>query len=228
MDSDTMRRPGSHKEVLDAFRRGEFPILLGTQMIAKGLDFPNVTLVGVVNADVGLHHADFRAGERTFQLLAQVAGRTGRGPKGGKVFVQTYQPEHASIALAANHNYLKFVEGEMSQRRHHQYPPFQRMARLVLRSKGQKKAEEYADLLAGAFRVGLQTLGRRNGAAQELRLLGPAEAPVFRLKNYYRYHFQLQSPSPGYLHQVLRQVVPTVRLPKGVELTIDIDPQDML
>src|SRR5262249_2371187 len=98
MDSDTMKRPGSHQKLLDAFRRGEIHVLLGTQMIAKGLDFPNVTLVGVVNADVGLHHADFRASERTFQLLAQVAGRTGRGEQGGYVYIQTLQPDHPSIA----------------------------------------------------------------------------------------------------------------------------------
>src|SRR5262249_36728139 len=100
MDSDTMRRPGSHRRVLDAFRNGEIHILLGTQMIAKGLDFPNVTMVGVVNADVGLHIPDFRAAERTFQLLAQVAGRTGRGHRGGRVLVQTLTPEHPAIALA--------------------------------------------------------------------------------------------------------------------------------
>ena len=102
MDSDTMRRPGSHARVLAAFRRDLIHILLGTQMIAKGLDFPNVTLVGVVNADVGLHVPDFRASERTFQLLSQVAGRTGRGPRGGKVLVQTFTPDHPAIALAGD------------------------------------------------------------------------------------------------------------------------------
>src|SRR5262249_54258545 len=99
MDSDTMKRPGSHGKVLDAFRRGAIKILLGTQMIAKGLDFPNVTLVGVVNADIGLMQTDFRSSERTFQLLAQVAGRTGRGEQGGTVFVQTWQPHHPAIVL---------------------------------------------------------------------------------------------------------------------------------
>src|SRR5262245_66522535 len=112
MDSDTMQRPGSHQKVLDAFRRGEISILPGTQMIAKGLDFPNVTLVGVVNADVSLHLPDFRSAERTFQLLSQVAGRAGRGPQGGKVLVQTFNPEHPSIALAATHDYAAFVKIE--------------------------------------------------------------------------------------------------------------------
>jgi primosomal protein N' (replication factor Y) (superfamily II helicase) len=228
MDSDTMRRPGSHRRVLDAFRKGEIHILLGTQMIAKGLDFPNVTMVGVVNADVGLHRADFRAGERTFQLLAQVAGRTGRGPRGGKVFVQTFSPEHPSIAWAAAHDYLNFANAEMAIRMQHKYPPYQRLARLVIRGKNQEAASRYADLLAAAFGPALESAQRANAEVGEMRILGPAEAPVFRLKGYYRFHFQLQSPSSAFLHQVLRAVVPTVRLPRDVDLTIDIDPQDML
>jgi primosomal protein N' (replication factor Y) len=228
MDSDTMRRPGSHRRVLDAFRNGEIHILLGTQMIAKGLDFPNVTMVGVVNADVGLHRADFRAGERTFQLLAQVAGRTGRGPRGGKVFVQTFSPEHPSIALAAAHDYLGFAAAELATRGQHKYPPYQRLARLVIRAKDQEAAGQYADRLAAAFGPAMESAQRANPDASELRILGPAEAPVFRLKGYYRFHFQLQSPSSAFLHQVLRAVVPTVHLPHGVDLTIDIDPQDMV
>jgi primosomal protein N' (replication factor Y) len=226
MDSDTMKRPGSHRKVLDAFRRGEIQILLGTQMIAKGLDFPKVTVVGVINADVGLHHADFRASERTFQLLAQVAGRTGRGSQGGYVYIQTMQPEHPSIALAANHDYLTFTHEEMQVRQAHKYPPFERMARLIVRSKDEKAGNEYADRLAAAFRVELE---RRKAASDPtLRLLGPAEAPVFRLKGYFRFHFQLHSASSAVLHQVLRAVLPTVRVGSGVELTVDIDPQDML
>jgi primosomal protein N' (replication factor Y) (superfamily II helicase) len=228
MDSDTMKRPGSHRRVLDAFKSGETHILMGTQMIAKGLDFPNVTLVGVVNADVGLHHADFRAAERTFQLLAQVAGRTGRGPRGGNVFVQTMSPEHPAISLAAVHDYHHFAEAEMRHRRAHNYPPLQRLARLIVRSKDEKSASDYADRLAAAFRPALEKLQQSAGQPLDLRLLGPAECPVFRLKGYYRFHFQLQSSSSAFLHQVLRAVVPTVRVSKDVELTIDIDPQDML
>jgi primosomal protein N' (replication factor Y) len=227
MDSDTMKKPGSHHRVLGAFRRGEIHILLGTQMIAKGLDFPNVTLVGVVNADVGLHHADFRASERTFQLLAQVAGRTGRGEQGGYVYIQTWQPQHPSIALAVHHDYLTFAKEEMEIRRRHNYPPFQRMARLIVRSKNEKAGNEYADLLAAAFHRELDRRAR-NGEPANLRLLGPADAAVFRLKGYYRFHFQLHSRSSATLHQVLRAVLPAVRVPTGVELTVDIDPQDML
>jgi primosomal protein N' (replication factor Y) (superfamily II helicase) len=226
MDSDTMRRPGSHGRVLGAFRRGEIHILLGTQMIAKGLDFPNVTLVGVVNADVALHVPDFRSAERTFQLLSQVAGRAGRGPRGGRVLVQTFTPDHPCIALAAAHDYSGFVAGELAHRKAHNYPPYQRMGRIIIRSQEQQAGAEFAERMAGAFQSALQALSAKGPA--EVRLLGPAEAPVFRLKGYYRFHFQLQSPSAAQLHQVLRQVLPAVHAPSGVEFTLDVDPFNML
>jgi primosomal protein N' (replication factor Y) len=228
MDSDTMRRPGSHGRLLAAFRRGEVHILLGTQMIAKGLDFPNVTLVGVVNADVALHLPDFRAAERTFQLLSQVAGRAGRGPRGGQVLVQTFNPEHPSIRLAAGHDYLAFVNIELSNREAHHYPPYERLARLILRSRDRDQAGALADQLARSFQTALVGLRSADGTPVTVRLLGPAEAPVFRLKGYYRFHFQLQSPSPGVLHQLLRLVLASQRVPAGAELSIDIDPLNML
>lgn len=224
MDSDTMRKPGSHGRVLAAFKKGLIHILLGTQMIAKGLDFPNVTLVGVVNADVGLHIPDFRSAERTFQLLSQVAGRAGRGPRGGQVLVQTFNPEQPCIALAATHDYLGFVAQELAQRRAHGYPPFQRMARLIVRSRDCDAAGLFAERLAADFTRELRT----PKAMADIRLLGPAEAPVFRLKGYYRFHFQLQSPSPAALHEVLRHVLQAARPPSGVEFTLDIDPLNML
>lgn len=225
MDSDTMKQPGSHARVFAAFRKGMIDILLGTQMIAKGLDFPNVTLVGVVNADVGLHIPDFRSGERIFQLLAQVAGRTGRGPRGGKVLVQTYNPEHPCIALAARHDYLGFAAAELVHRRAHHYPPFERMARLIVRSRDQAAGATFAERLAADF---AETLQAQEGAAATVRLLGPAEAPVFKLKGYFRYHFQLQCPSAAILHQVLRGVLRLTRTPQNVEFTVDIDPFNML
>jgi primosomal protein N' (replication factor Y) (superfamily II helicase) len=226
MDSDTMKRPGSHGRLLAEFRKGDVHILLGTQMIAKGLDFPNVTLVGVVNADVGLHLPDFRSAERTFQLLAQVAGRTGRGPRGGRVLVQTFNPEHPSIALAATHDYLGFVVEELRHRRQHQYPPYQRLVRLIVRGRVQEDAAAFADQMAAAFHGAMENLGVEQPA--ELRLLGPAEAPVFRLKGYHRYHFQLQSASSATLHRVIRAALPGARPPQGVEYTLDVDPLNML
>jgi primosomal protein N' (replication factor Y) (superfamily II helicase) len=228
MDSDTMSRPGSHRRVLEAFRKREIHILVGTQMIAKGLDFPNVTLVGVVNADVGLHLPDFRAGERTFQLLAQVAGRTGRGDSGGRVMIQTFTPDHPCISLAANHDYLKFAELELAHRKEHQYPPYQRLARLIVRSENESAAMTFAESLAGAFREALRKPDRQPPQSPGLRLLGPAEAPVYRLNSYFRYHFQLQSVSPGLLHSVLREVLSVVRPPSGVEYVVDIDPFNMM
>jgi primosomal protein N' (replication factor Y) len=228
MDSDSMRQPGSHGRVLAAFRQGQIHILLGTQMIAKGLDFPNVTLVGVVNADIGLHVPDFRSAERTFQLLAQVAGRTGRGPRGGKVLVQTFNPEHPSIALAASHDYGKFVGIELAHRQAHNYPPFHRLLRLIVRSRDQDAGAAFAERLAASLHTTLENLRAPEMSTAGVRVLGPAEAPVFRLKGYYRFHFQLQSPSAALLHQLLRAVLPTVRPPTGVEFTMDVDPLNML
>jgi primosomal protein N' (replication factor Y) len=227
MDSDSMKRPGSHARVLSAFRRGLIHVLLGTQMIAKGLDFPNVTLVGVINADVGLHIPDFRSAERTFQLLSQVAGRTGRGPRGGRVVVQTFNPEHPCIALAATHDYSGFVATELTHRRAHNYPPFERLVRLIVRSRDQRAGADFAERLAGAFRTQLSAPAQFSSPAA-IRLLGPAEAPVFRLKGYYRFHFQLQSASAAVLHELLRATLPAVRPSNGVEFTIDVDPLNML
>jgi primosomal protein N' (replication factor Y) len=226
MDSDTMKRAGSHEQVLSAFRNGLIHILLGTQMIAKGLDFPNVTLVGVINADIGLHVPDFRSAERTFQLLSQVAGRTGRGPRGGKVMVQTLTPDHPSIALAATHDYTGFVVTELAHRKEHNYPPYQRLVRIIVRAREQAAASDFADRMAAAFTSSLEKLAASQ--SMPIRILGPAEAPVFRLKGYCRYHLQLQSPSPGALHQLLRQVLPVLRASAGVEFSLDVDPFQML
>lgn len=227
MDSDTMSQHGSHRRVLDAFREGKIQILLGTQMIAKGLDFPNVTLVGVVNADVGLHLPDFRAAERTFQLIAQVAGRAGRGDRGGMVMVQTFTPDHPCIAFAAKHDYSRFAEQELAHRRAHGYPPFQKLARLIIRSENEMSASEFAEKLAGAFRHAVARSGRGQNQPA-VRVLGPAECPVFRLKDFYRFHFQVQSANSGQLHDVLREVVAAMKTPNNVEFQIDVDPYSML
>jgi primosomal protein N' (replication factor Y) len=223
-----MQRPGSHQKVLDAFREGAVHILLGTQMIAKGLDFPNVTLVGVINADLGLHLPDFRAGERTFQLLAQVAGRTGRGELGGQVLIQTFTPEHPCISLATKHDYLKFAAMELENRKTFHYPPFQRLVRLIIRSKKEDAVAAFADRLAGAFREATKAPDRNPPQATGVRILGPAEAPVYKLNDFFRFHFQLQSGSPGLLHRVLREVLAVAHPPHGVEFQVDVDPFNMM
>ena len=240
MDSDTTSRRGSHEGILEAFRAGQIHILLGTQMIAKGLDFPNVTLVGVINADVGLHVPDFRSAERTFQLLAQVAGRAGRGDKGGVVYIQTFTPDHPCIALAARHDYISFAGQELAQRRQHRYPPFEHLARLIIRSEEEAAAAQFAQTLAGALQRAItweepRPLAPATASEKHppdppppLRILGPAECPIYRLNNYYRFHFQVQSPDSGRLHSVLRRVLGTVRPPANVEFQVDIDPYSML
>ena len=168
MDTDSMQRPGSYERALGAFREGKVRILLGTQMIAKGLDFPEVTLVGVVTADTALHFPDFRASERTFQLVAQVAGRTGRGEKGGRVLVQTFNPDHPAIQAAVRHDYFAFAAGELPVRKMFSYPPFTSMIRLVLRGPAEKAVAEFAGQLAE--RLSAAVLKHEVQA----RVLGPA------------------------------------------------------
>jgi len=224
MDSDSMRGSGAHARAFEAFRKGEVRILLGTQMIAKGLDFPNVTLVGVINADLALHLPDFRSAERTFQLLAQVAGRTGRGPAGGKVLVQTFNPEHPCIHLAARHDFVAFAAAELQQRQEHGYPPFARLARVILRGKDPSATAAHADKLAEAFTKALPLPGE---PPPMVRVLGPVEAPLLKLKGYYRFHFQMQSNSSQALHQLLSAVLPSCPAPRGIEVTVDVDPWSM-
>ncbi len=219
MDSDTMRSPGSHEKVLAAFKAGQVDILLGTQMIAKGLDFPHVTLVGVVNADTALHLPDFRAAERTFQLVAQVAGRTGRGDRPGRVLVQTYSPDASAIRHAAHHDYLGFVAEELSRRRDHGVPPFGRLVRLIVRGPDEAAALRFIQELDVALAA---------AAPPSIRRLGPAPAPVSKIRNLYRFHLQLRGPSAKPLQELLRNVLPTVPPPHGVELAVDVDPVSLL
>ena len=219
MDSDTMRTPGSHEEVLAAFRAGEVQILLGTQMIAKGLDFPNVTLVGVVNADTALHLPDFRAAERTFQLVAQVAGRTGRGDRPGRVLVQTYSPEHPAIFCAAKHDYESFVADELPRREAFGLPPFGRLVRLIARGPDEPAVRDYLEAMASAL---------REAAPAGVQLLGPAPAPVLKIRNLYRYHLRLRASTPRPLQALLHTVPPTLPPPRDVELAIDVDPISLL
>ena len=218
MDSDSMRRPGSHDAALEAFRQGEVQILLGTQMIAKGLDFPNVTLVGVVNADTILHQPDLRAAERTFQLISQVAGRTGRSARGGRVFVQSCCPTEPAILKAAEHDYLGFATHELFHRRQLLTPPFQRLMRVILRGPHESAVKAQAQLTAALLCDGL--------AAKNLpvRILGPAPAPIAKLKSNYRYHFQLAAEELKPIQQLWRAVVDKISKTSGVEYVVDVDP----
>ena len=219
MDSDTMSKPGSHEEVLAAFKAGEVQILLGTQMIAKGLDFPNVTLVGVVSADTALHLPDFRASERTFQLVSQVAGRTGRGDRPGRVLVQTYCPEHPAIFHAVRHDYEGFVAGELVERAKFGVPPFGRMVRVIARGPREEAVSDYLQKLADAL---------RSQADASIRILGPAPAPIIKIRNLYRFHLQARCPTARPLQVLIRDVPGRFPPPQGIELAIDVDPISML
>ncbi len=224
MDSDTMRRPGSHQRVLSAFRAGGVDILLGTQMIAKGLDFPNVLLVGVINADSALHFPDFRAAERTFQLVTQVAGRTGRGDRGGRVIVQTFSPEHPAIQAASRHDYFQFATDELVHRRKFNYPPLGSIARIIVRGEVEDLTEATAQSLLGRLESARQALGH------EVRILGPAPPPISKLRGKYRFHILLQSVDPAHLNETIRRSIESFKIPEkdDVQYVVDIDPLDML
>ncbi len=221
MDSDSMRKPGSHDKALTAFREGEIDILLGTQMIAKGLDFPNVTLVGVIDADTLLHQPDLRASERTFQLIAQVAGRTGRGEKGGRVLVQTMNPDEPIIQFAAQHDYDNFARYELKHRKAMKAPPYRSMARVILRSLDEKIVEAESKRIVKIIREDIQE------KSLDVRVLGPAPAPLTRLRKYYRFHFQMTSDEIETIQSVWKDVVSQLKVSSTVELTIDVDPVDL-
>ncbi|MEM9185229.1 MAG: primosomal protein N' [Planctomycetota bacterium] len=229
MDADSMRKPGSHEATLDAFRRGDAPILLGTQMIAKGLDFPNVTVVGVISADTALHWPDFRAAERTFHLVTQVAGRTGRSERGGRVLVQTLDPEHPAIVAAARHDYASFATRELPERQALGYPPFGSMVRIIARGEAEGKVAAVADALAAGLRslpAGPPNEEPLDEAA--LRVLGPAPAPLPKLRGAYRYHVQAQAPDGDWLRTQVASVLASTGVTDGVHVVVDVDPVDMM
>jgi primosomal protein N' (replication factor Y) len=215
MDADTMSRRGSYAEVLGKFRARQIDILLGTQMIAKGLDFPNVTLVGIINADIGLHSPDFRAGERTFQLLTQVAGRAGRGDTEGEVIVQTFSPASPSIQHARHHDYAGFFEQEISFREAFRHPPFTRMVLVQIRGVSLERTSRSASLIAAVFHA---------KASSSIEVSEAAAAPLERAHGQYRFHVTLKAKSGVVLARLVREVTAELNLPEGVIMTIDVDP----
>ena len=224
MDVDTTTGKWAHTTILDRVGRGEVDVLLGTQMIAKGLDFPNVTLVGVIDADVGINLPDFRASERTFQLLSQVAGRAGRGPKGGEVVIQTRVPGHHAVRHAAAHDFLGFVAEEMAARESPPYPPTLRLANVVVSGLDEVAVADFArqvtDWLVKAetrFSLGVT-------------VLGPAPSPIERIKTRFRWHTILKSGQPAPLTRLIRGLMTGVDVPGAGEmrLVVDRDPVSLL
>jgi len=220
LDRDTVTGKRQYETVLQGFREGNFDVLVGTQMIAKGHDIPNVTLVGVVSADVGLGMPDFRAGERTFQLLTQVAGRAGRGSLPGVVLVQTINPDHYAIRFAAAHDYQGFYEKEIHFRRMMRYPPFSAMANVLVRAEKQEAAMRMSSELGMTM----------TPTPENLKIMGPAEAPVPRLKNEFRYQFLIKAASRRALNRLLQDIRAFAMQRKwgATALVIDVDPLTLM
>ena len=220
MDSDALKRKDDFRRILGDFRRGKIDILVGTQMIAKGLHFPRVTLVGIVYADTSLHLADFRAGERTFQLLTQVAGRAGRGDVEGEVVVQTFSPVHPAIQFARRHDFVGYFEAEMEFRGQLLYPPFTRAALLTIRGRNEDKVKFSADHIKRELEKLIPKL-------PDLVIAGPAPAPLLRAENFYRHQIMLRLGQMSALSRHLALIDAQLTLPDDVTLTIDIDPVNL-
>lgn len=220
LDRDTAAKRRDFVKVLRAMHEGEIDILVGTQMIAKGHHFPNVTLVGVVWGDVGLGVPDFRAGEKTYQLISQVTGRAGRGEKPGRVLIQTHQADHYSIALAREHNYEKLYEQELSLRRGFGFPPFSRLINIKIEGADEKLVRQTATAVAGLC----NKLARDRG----VDVLGPVAAPLERLRNRYRWQIVLKGKNRDSLHGVSRGVMAKHQGSSQVLVMIDVDPENLL
>ena len=219
MDADSMTRKDAYRETLGAFKEGKIDILVGTQMIAKGLHFPNVTLVGIVNADLGLHVPDFRAGERTFQLLTQVAGRAGRGEMEGEVYVQTFTPFSPSIQFARHHDFQGFMEQEMEFREKFAYPPFGRMVMITLRGTVRERVEFSAQTLSRKLKA---------AAAQDIAVSEGVPAPLEKAKTYYRFQVSLRGPSSLKLARLAKEVLSVLTMPEDVFVAVDVDPLHLM
>lgn len=219
MDADTTRGKGAHERLLVEFESLPSGVLLGTQMIAKGLDYPDVTLVGVIAADITLNLPDFRAGERTYQLLSQVAGRAGRGSVPGEVYVQTYWPDHPAILAAAAHDPAAFYGQERAARKTLGYPPFGRLANVLVRGSDRRVVAAVADRVAEAL---------VSAVPDSWEVLGASPAPLSRVKNVWRYHVLVKAPTGEPVGLVVGTSLKEVKRIAGVTIGVDVDAVDLL
>jgi len=224
LDRDSTRKKGAMGKNLSAFAEGKADILLGTQMVAKGHDFPRVALVGVINADVGLNIPDFRSAERTFSLLAQSAGRAGRGETPAKVIIQTYNPEHYAVRCASSHDYDSFLEIEMESRGELKYPPFSRLVLLSLRGRDRGRVKKASESVAGR----LESIKRRGRLA--VSILGPVVSPIPKIKGEHRFQIIIKGERRASVTAILDDLLrdESKIVPAGVKLSVDVDPLDML
>ena len=227
MDADSTSRKFSHDDILSAFRAGKADVLLGTQMIAKGLDFPNVTLVGVLNADTSLNRPDPRASERTYQLLAQVSGRAGRAEKPGEVYIQTFQPDAAAIAAAAKGDYATFAAGELEDRRAAYFPPYCRLSTLVFRSKVEKLARDWAALYAQALE-GWAKKANASSGNEGFRVSEAAEAPLSKADGWFRYHVVLRTPTAKAAVDAVKWLRSARPPPEALRVAFDVDALNLM
>lgn len=224
IDSDILVRKGEHIRLLEKFQRGDIDILVGTQMIAKGLDNPNVTLVGVISADASFNLPDFRASERGFQLLTQVAGRAGRGEFAGKVLFQTYNPDFYALESAKSQNYGEFYETEIAAREEFDYPPFSQIIRLILSSQNGFRAEKSAQEIA----MRLCLMVEKFGISERLEVLGPSPCVIERLNSQYRFQILIKNKMSEKGHRFVSSFLNKITMPKDIRLAIDVDPLDIL
>ena len=224
IDSDILVRKGEHIRLLEKFQRGDIDILIGTQMIAKGLDNPNVTLVGVISADASFNLPDFRASERGFQLLTQVAGRAGRGEFAGKVLFQTYNPDFYALESAKSQNYGEFYETEIAAREEFDYPPFSQIIRLILSSQNGFRAEKSAQEIA----MRLCLMVEKFGISERLEVLGPSPCVIERLNSQYRFQILIKNKMGEKGHRFVSSFLNKITMPKDIRLAIDVDPLDIL
>ncbi len=232
VDTDNITKKGELQEKLDAFRNGEYDIMLGTQMVAKGLNFPNLQLVGVILADTGLHLPDFRAAERTFSLITQVAGRAGRFFPDGLVLVQTYAPDRKPIVCAVNGEIEEFYESELNEREMLDFPPYSRLVRLVFRAPTEAQAEESAAGAVNILRSSLQKIihsdSARAKSAEETEILGPAECPIVKIALNWRYQVLLRGNNMGIMQKVAADLLYNYRHSSDVYIECDVDPVSLL
>ncbi len=226
MDRDTTTRKGAYTKIVRAMESGEVDVLIGTQMIVKGHDFPGITLVGILCADTVLNFPDFRAAERTFQLLTQAGGRAGRGDLAGHVIIQTYNPDHYSIQKARNHDFLAFYENEITFRQELKYPPFSRLANLRVSSNSKELTERFIRRLGVA---GARIKREKEPYKDHVDLLGPCSAPLAKIKGKHRWQILLKSDRTETLHRfVVELIEKTGRQPTGIQLDVDIDPVTLM
>ncbi|MEE3349244.1 MAG: primosomal protein N' [Candidatus Gastranaerophilaceae bacterium] len=224
IDSDVLVRKGEHIRLLERFQNGDIDILVGTQMIAKGLDNPNVTLVGVISADASFNLPDFRSSERGFQLLTQVAGRAGRGEFTGRVFFQTYNPEFYALESAKSQNYREFYDKEIISREEFDYPPYSKIVRLIISSANNFRAEKAANEIA----LSLCTIIEKYGVSERLEVLGPTPCVIERINGQYRFQILIKNKLDNKGHQFISSFIGKITMPKDVKLAVDVDPLDIL